>query len=340
MLAGAARAFDDAARTIRLPCRAGSRDDRELVRLATLAASSHNTQPWLFRLAADAITIHPDRFRRCRVVDPDDAHLYKSLGCAAENLLHAASLQGLAADIRYDPTVDAVVVALEERPDVAPTALSRALSTRQCTRAPYDATAIDAATLHALGRSASVGAVRCLSVGDEGRVAAIAELVTRGDLVQLTDGAFRRELLRWIRFSPRRALRTGDGLAGRVTRQPALPDLIGRLLAPLLISASGQARKDRAHLRSSAGLAVFVTPHDGVEDWVAAGRAYERFSLHADLLGIRSAFVNQPIEQPELRQQLRSLLDEAGHPQLVVRFGRGPRTPYGLRRPVDEVLVT
>lgn len=338
-MVGAARGFDEAVGAVRRAGHAGPRDDRELVRLAALAASSHNTQPWRFHRATDAITIYPDRSRRCRVVDPDDAHLYKSLGCAAENLLHAASLQGLAADIRYDPAEDAVVVGLEERADVAPTDLSRALGTRQCTRTEYDATVIDPTTLRALAGSGSAGTVRCLLVTDEARRAAIAALVERGDLSQLTDAAFRRELLSWIRFNPRRALRTGDGLAGRVNREPPLPTLIGLLLAPLLISASRQAKKDRAHLRSSTGLAVFITPQDGVEDWVAAGRAYERFSLHTDLLGIRSAFVNQPIEQPELREQLRSLLDEAGHPQLMVRFGHGPRTPYALRRPIDEVLM-
>lgn len=339
-MVGAARAFDEAAGTIRRRGQTGPRDDQELVRLATLAASSHNTQPWRFHLAPEAITIHPDRSRRCPVVDPDDAHLYKSLGCAAENLLHAASLQGLAVDIRYDPDVDAVVVGLEERADVAPTELSRALITRQCTRTAYEAISIDPTSLRTLVRAGTNGAAHCTLVTDEARRTAIAALVERGDLAQLTDGAFRRELLSWIRFNPRLALRTGDGLAGRVNRQPPLPTTIGRLLAPVVLRAAGQAKKDLAHLRSSAGLAVFVTPGDGVEDWVAAGRAYEAFSLRADLLEIRSAFVNQPVEQPELRQQLRSLLDEPGHPQLLVRFGRGRRGPYGLRRPVDEIIET
>ena len=56
------------------------RDDRPLIRFATLTASSHNTRPWRFRMAPDVITIIPDLSRRCPVVDPDDAHLYRSLG--------------------------------------------------------------------------------------------------------------------------------------------------------------------------------------------------------------------------------------------------------------------
>lgn len=58
----------------------GNLDGRELIRYATLAASSHNTQPWKFRIRKDRITILPDFSRRCPVVDPDDSHLFKSLG--------------------------------------------------------------------------------------------------------------------------------------------------------------------------------------------------------------------------------------------------------------------
>jgi nitroreductase len=37
---------------------------RELIRSATLAANGHNTQPWRFSIAENAIVIHPDYARR------------------------------------------------------------------------------------------------------------------------------------------------------------------------------------------------------------------------------------------------------------------------------------
>jgi hypothetical protein len=66
---------------------------RELARYATLAPSSHNTQCWKFRLGEQSVSILPDFQRRCPVVDPDDHHLFVSLGCAAENLLQAAAMR-------------------------------------------------------------------------------------------------------------------------------------------------------------------------------------------------------------------------------------------------------
>lgn len=69
----------------------------EFVRMATLAANSHNTQPWKFLLGSNSVRILPDYARRTEVVDPDDHHLCISLGCAAENLAQAAKAHGRAA---------------------------------------------------------------------------------------------------------------------------------------------------------------------------------------------------------------------------------------------------
>ena len=67
---------------------------RDFIRYATLAANSHNTQPWRFRIIEGQIEILPDFSRRIPVVDPDDHHMFASLGCAAENLALAAAARG------------------------------------------------------------------------------------------------------------------------------------------------------------------------------------------------------------------------------------------------------
>ncbi len=118
-------------------------DYRELIRLGSLAASSHNTQPWKFTAGGGSIRILPDFSRRCPVVDPHDAHLFKSLGCAAENVVHAAAAQGLRADVEFDDNDRVVVVQLTADPTCGETALARAIPLRQCTKARYDGRALD-----------------------------------------------------------------------------------------------------------------------------------------------------------------------------------------------------
>lgn len=56
--------YEDAVRFVRALDPAGGVG--EVVRAATLAANSHNTQPWRFALTDGRITIHPDFDRRAR----------------------------------------------------------------------------------------------------------------------------------------------------------------------------------------------------------------------------------------------------------------------------------
>ncbi|MEC5182248.1 Acg family FMN-binding oxidoreductase [Arthrobacter sp. CG_A4] len=334
------RVYDHTAALLRQPD-PHSTVSLELIRLASLAASSHNTQPWKFLVTPDAITIQPDRTRSCAVVDPDDAHLFKSLGCAAENLVQAANARGQAAEVSFDPAGQVIVVRLKPSSTLGPTPLSAAIETRQCTRGTYDGQPVSSEDLAALKQAGSIEGVQCILLCDRGQIDTVAGFVTRGNLTQLNNNAFRRELVSWIRFNPAAALRRGDGLAGLTTDQPPIPTPVGKLFSRALIRAGAQAQNDAEHIASSPGVAIFATTGNDARSWVAAGRAYQRFALQAEALDIRSAFVNQPIEVPGLRREFESWLGLTHEcAQLAVRFGHGPKLPYSLRRPVQEVLVS
>ncbi len=88
----------------------------ELARYATLAANSHNTKPWIFRCIGRAVVILPDEARRLPAVDPDDHHLFASLGCAVENIVQAAPAFGLRASPVFDPGIRQIRIELESAP--------------------------------------------------------------------------------------------------------------------------------------------------------------------------------------------------------------------------------
>jgi hypothetical protein len=54
-----------------------------------------------------------------------------------------------------------------------------------------------------------------------------------------------------------------------------------------------------------------------------------------------ASYLNQPLELPGLRQQLRDELRLAGWPQLILRLGHptGPLPPQPPRRPVTDLLL-
>ena len=80
----------------------------ELVRFATLAANSHNTQAWHFSGGDAQITLTPDPTRETPAVDPDRHHSFVSLGAAAETLGIAASAYGLTCSPVFDPASDSL----------------------------------------------------------------------------------------------------------------------------------------------------------------------------------------------------------------------------------------
>ena len=320
---------------------------RELVRYATLAPSSHNTQCWKFAIEDSAITILPDLTRRCPVVDPDNHHLFVSLGCAAENLVQAALAHALQARPVFDAQRDAWRGALEPTAPVR-TALFQAIPLRQCTRAEYDGQPLSGAELRQLESAAAGAGVRLMLLTGKAALERVLALVVQANTVQMADRAFVEELKTWIRFNGPEAARRGDGLYAAASGNPSLPRWLGRMMFDLFFRPASENDKLARQVRSAAGMAVFVA---GAEDesgdrsdhragWIEVGRAYERFALQATALGIRHAHLNQPVEVAALRPQLASLLGLPGHrPDLLIRFGRGPGMPRSLRRPLQAVLA-
>lgn len=318
----------------------GSADDYvALVRYATLAASSHNTQPWKFTLEPGKIMILPDLSRRCPEVDPDDHHLYASLGCAAENLLLAAAAAGMKGHLSFDANSQRVQVDLEKA-EPSRSALFEVIPKRQCTRTAYDGTSLTVEELRLLEEAGRGDGVSVTLLTDSGKKEQVADFVAEGNQAQIADPRWSEEMRKWVRFTARDALLTGDGLYGASMGFPDIPRSLGNLVMRFAVSPERQNRKDIAHIRSSGAIAVVYSEGNDVRHWVEAGRCYERLALQAAALNLRTAFINQPVEVGSLRSQFAAFLGIGERrPDFIVRIGRGPEMPRSLRRPVQQVIV-
>ncbi|WP_372985633.1 Acg family FMN-binding oxidoreductase [Marinobacter sp.] len=319
----------------------GSGDARypAIIRYATMAASSHNTQPWQFRIEPGRVWILPDLSRRCPAVDPDDHHLYASLGCALENLLQAGRAAGLEGHPEYDPSTTGVKVEFEETAPVR-TALFEAIPKRQCSRVEFDDEPLTEKETELLTAAGIGDGVSVLLIDNEAQKEQIARYVAEGNRAQFADGAWASELKSWIRFSNDEAARTGDGLYGPVMGSPSVPRWLGLLAMKFGFSAKAQNRKDFRNIQSSSAIAVLYSECDDQRHWIEAGRCYERLALQAAALGLRTAFINQPVEVAAIRPEFARFLGIGDRrPDLVVRIGHGPESPRSLRRPVEQVLA-
>jgi hypothetical protein len=310
----------------------------DLIRYATLAANAHNTQPWNFASRGGGVDIVPDFARRTPVVDPDDHHIFVSLGCAAENLRIAARSRGLSGDTvtgsQGDIHVDLAHGAVEA------SELFAAIPVRQCSRAAYDARPMPADVLKRLEGAAAVHGVTPILVTDRTKIEGVLALVIEGNSRQMDDALFVAELKHWLRFSPGQAADTRDGLYGASSGNPKFPRWLGSIMFDLFFSKQAENEKYSEHVRSSSGIAIFVAESNDKQGWISAGRAYQRFALQATVDGVQHAFINQPVEVPEVRRDLQGFLALGDRrPNLLVRFGYGPVMPRSLRRKAADVIV-
>lgn len=334
---GSADAYEAYSRELRAPL-AADPPLTELIRTATLAMSGHNTQPWRFRLGPDRIELRPDPSRTTPVVDPDDHHLFVSLGCAAETLALAGAAAGRPGAIETAPDggLSYRFTPAPPRPDP----LAAAIARRQSTRALYDSRPVPAETLDALARAAAQQGVRCVLLTQRPRLDALRDLTIAGNEAQMRDPAFRAELKHWLRFNPASAMRHGDGLYAPANGSPPLPDGLGLYAFDLFVTAASENDKYARQIDSSPGVAVFFAEQADPAGWTAIGRACQRFALAATAQGLKLACLNPAVEVAALRPALAALAGEAGlRPDMVMRFGYGPPLPFAPRRPVATILA-
>lgn len=236
--------YAQAASAIRtgLPNEPGPRD---FVRFATLAANSHNTQPWKFRIAEDTIDILPDFARRTPAVDPDDHHLYVTLGCAAENLVVAANACGRAAKaaVQKDNAGDYFVTITLGQGERTDSTLCDAIPKRQSTKSEYDGTPLSDAELHQLEKAASRKGIDVLLLTERRKLDEALEFIQDGNSAQMDDPDFIDELKSWIRFSSKTSIKKADGLSGPSAGNPSSPDWLGPFVFNLMFKKKSESLK-------------------------------------------------------------------------------------------------
>ncbi len=311
---------------------------RGILRFATLAANGHNAQPWKFALLPNAIEIHPDYSRRLTAVDPEDRELWISLGCALENLVVTARAMGYVPAITYPDVHDLIRVELSEDAPLVGASFA-AIPLRQCTRCEYDGRSISLSERDQLERMPLEEGIGIHFIVDRKGLSALSDSVYQATLSQYGQQPFLTELIQWLRFDKKEALASFDGLFSPCAGSPAVPRWLGRLFVS---GAKPQnlAAADVKKLQSSAGAILITSASEHKADWVRTGQVCQRLALAMTLSNIKSAHLNQPIEEQHVRSQLQSGFGlGASFPQLLVRFGYANAMPRSLRRPVEQVLI-
>lgn len=311
-------------------------DLRSAVAAATRAPSVHNTQPWRFRIFDGGVDLFADRSRQLTVSDANGRALRVSCGAALLNLRLAFADLGWVPDVLLSPdhgTPDllARVVAVRPRPATPDeSSLFAAIPRRHSNRYPFLDTAVPVdVRAQLIGAARAEGGWLDLILGPVA-LAMVTEFVRAADRILLNDPAYRAELAAWTRAD--------DGSPDGVPRRAGGPapephDLLAQR------DFGGPARAPGRDFESDPLVGVLGGLADSPTDDLIVGQALQRVLLTATRSGLVSSLMSQPIEVPQVREEMRIGLRRHGPPQMLVRFGYGVPAQPTPRRPVEDVLV-
>lgn len=316
---------------------------RQAVAAAVMAPSSHNTQPWRFRIVGSLLEVHMDTRRHLSVIDRERRQLVQSCGCALFNARVAIRAMGYADELAVMPD--------DANPDLVATihlggriisaesdlALMRALPLRRTNRRPFQPRPVSAIDAGLLAESAKLQGAWMERLHPTQKTK-IAALIDEADQLQYGDPAFRRELAHWLGSV---ASRRRDGIPFVEKEYGSkLPfGVIRALRSPGLGESFGALEEELVN--GAPIVAVIGTDSDDPGAWLSSGQALEAVLLHATHLGLSAAFLNQVLELPELRGRVAELLERSGYPQMVLRLGYpdAPVLHAAPRRALDDVLL-
>lgn len=332
-----------------------------LLNYAILSPSSHNTQPWLFKIAQERIELYADRTRSLPVADPEGRELMLSCGAALLHLRLAFRHFGYDSLVEQFPDVnDRDLLAWIRFGAAKPITVQeeqqfQAIAHRHTHRFTFADRPIPTPLLDALQQAVSQEGATLVWLREGAVRQAVAELVGEGDRLQAANPAYREELSNWIRPN---YSHYQDGIPGYAFGMNSFAAQMMPLFLKEFNWGQGIARKDQELALESPTLAVLTTPLDTPRDWLAGGQALASLLLLACSYGLRASFLNQPIQQSNLRPQLQTLLRRDGvmyqnddnsspppadiktdYPQLLLRLGYGSELKATPRRTVSEVLV-
>jgi hypothetical protein len=339
---------------------------RFAVGAAVWAPSVHNTQPWWFGSAGQErvstagwtmsrrISLHADVDRRLDIADPDGREMLISCGAAL------FTLQVAIRDLGHDPEVATLPDA--DRPSLLAdvrfgrqlprseenTRLYRQIRRRRTHRGAFRADPIATSLLSMLRREAQQEGAELRIIADDRARAALGALTEAAEHVQRSTPAYVVETARW---APRPGTVRADGVHEHAyPREPRRTDPH----FPMRDFSRGQGwGADHPFGAGEPGndlvtgvVALLTTPGDLRTDWLRAGQALQRMLLRAAADEVSAAFHTQALEVPELREFIRGRFCGGGHPQMLLRLGRGPMAPAhpeggaaGVRRPVADVVT-
>lgn len=319
-------------------------DEREILYLASLAPSGHNTQPWFVKyIGPYHWIIGNDESKWLPAVDPAQRETILSIGAFIQNLEYAASHFGYACHWN-------IIAANNEDKDIAEVKLVKAgsvpdyniekIKLRRTLRSGYNNDVLKKADLNYLTNE-DPGLFHYFPNTSK-ECQWLNEQTIEANKIQAYRDLAQKELAEWIRFSSKDARKYCDGLT---TASMEINGVSGWVVRNFFEKASVMKKsfrekgidKVKKQVSNSGGWLIITGKNNSVADLLETGKRMQRLFLKVRDKGIALHPMTQILEEAQTNETINQSTGISNKIQFLLRIGyvKNYPEPVSLRRPVD-----
>lgn len=322
---------------------------RFLLGYAILAPSTHNTQPWRFRVSKDTVTFFLNYERVLPVSDPRGREALVSMGAALENFLVALAAFGFNGHVHETPVsvpqpgargigeVARVTVRDAQEARLYEKELCSAIVRRRSVRVPLSEEQLPPDVRSRVGSFFCGEGVTFLLLDGERQKNHAADAVAQGTIEAFNNLQFGKELSAWLHHNWKK---TALGMPARTFGMPGLASLIVPKLLGVFNVGKLQARMMRKFVLNSPLLGVVSGATDDPVHWLRAGRLGQRVALELVRSGFGSGWMGAPVEFDSVARAFQERTGLPGRPLVFFRIGKPMKeVPFSPREAVAQCLI-
>ncbi len=321
--------------------------EREILYLASLAPSGHNTQPWFVKyIEPFHWIVCSDRTRWLPVLDPNQRETILSIGAFLQNLRYAARHFGYscAMDLSARSNQDENIAIVQLKPTANLTSYDiSGIKNRRTVRSGYLDDPLRKADVNYLinGEKAFVHFIPCGSREYKW----LERYTLEANRIQMLRGPIMEELSAWVRFSSKEIERHHDGFTVDSMEINGFEGWYARHFldkADVLKSSFAEKSIDKVsdQVSHSGGWMLITSTDESVKKLLEAGMRMQRLFLKVREKGIAMHPMTQILEEPALHQSAHRFIKVGHHIQFILRVGYLKKypPPVSPRRPVETFI--
>lgn len=323
-----------------------------LLNFAILAPSTHNIQPWLFKIKENSCEVYSDPKLKIPNADPEGRDLYISIGCAIENLIIASNYFNVFDSVVYNQSEERNFIAevkfknLDQENllndnfyELVQSILNRINARGLFKNENISNTVVESVRENFLFETSyELEKFDVKYIDNKEKISKIGDLTGEGIRFAYKEKNFRNEMSKWLRNS---FTFKKDGLPGYSLRMPFLISFFFSILVKHVNIGKKLAELNKKSIKSAPLICIISSDQENKKfTWLKIGRLSERLMLEFNKRGYNTSIFVAAIEMGDLYKKLQNLIGTSKRPQFLFAIGKiDSKQRFTPRHPVEKKLI-